>query len=382
MSREVLILFGGITLLIGTAFVASRVLRAFRHGFSIRLQLFFAIWVPSMLATAVIGFWVIERLHFHADLLASSRGPSVGIVLDLIREFGPKITLLVVLLSLAAAGAAIAFGRALAAPLESLSRSAEAIAAGHRHVVLPPPSGREVRRLSSAFESMHRSLEDRNYVEQFVADLSHELKNPVSAIRAASEVLSEGAADEPEARSRFLGRIDEATQRLEVLITDLLALARLEAIGVIPDWEDIAFEGLVETAVDTISSELDLQDINVEMDLEDVSIRGDRRWLLRAMDNLLSNALRYSPRGGSISLQLRRDGDRAVLVIRDQGPGVPPHLRDKVFDRFVTDRSKPDQTGLGLAIVQSVFQLHGGEAKLIGSNEERGACFELSLTAL
>ena len=381
MNREALILFGGITLLVGTAFVASRVLRAFRHGFSIRLQLFFAIWFPSMLATAVIGFWVIERLHFHADLLASNQEASLGIVLDLIREFGPKITLLVVLLSLAAAGAAIAFGRALAAPLEGLTRSAEAIAAGHRHVVLPPPSGREVRRLSSAFNSMHRALEDSNYVEQFVADLSHELKNPVSAIRAASEVLSEGAADDPTARTRFLGRIDEATQRLEILINDLLALARLEAAGVVPEWAHIALDEIIRTAVQQMSTDLDSKQIEVHMQLDPLSILGDRRWLVRAMGNLLSNAVRYSPAGGAISLELRRENEQVVLRISDQGPGVAPHLKDKLFERFVTDRLQPDQTGLGLAIVRSIVQLHGGEAKLIEGGGHSGATFELSFKA-
>jgi len=203
VTREAILLFGGLTLLIALAFVIGRVARSFNHGFSVRLQLFFCLWIMALSATGLIGIWVIDRLQVHATNLALSEESSVGVVLEILREFGPKITLITALLALGAAGAAYALGRAIATPIERLTRSAEAIAAGERGRTLPTPVGREVRRLTAAFDSMTKALDDRHHVERFVADLSHELKNPVSAIRAATEVLAEGAGEEPQARKRF-----------------------------------------------------------------------------------------------------------------------------------------------------------------------------------
>lgn len=380
LTREAVLLLGGVVLLIGAAFVAGRVLRSRRHGFSIRLQLFFAIATPSILATVVIGLWVVDRLNTRADELAISSGPPLDVVVGLLREFGPKMALLIALLGVAAAGAAWALGRGVAGPIETLTRAVEAVARGERHAVLPPPSGREVRRLTAAMESMRRALEHRHHIEAFVADLSHELKNPVSAIRAATEVLQEGAAEDPDARGRFLGRIDEATHRLEVLLADLLALARLEARGIEPEHGPLRLDRVVQQAIDDGAVLAEDKGVGFEADLAPVRLLGDRRWLRRAVDNLLSNAVRYGPPGSAVRVVLVHDGDTAVLTVRDAGPGVPGHLRDKLFERFVTDRGEAGQTGLGLAIVRTVAEQHGGGARLV-EVDGPGACFELRLRA-
>lgn len=378
LTREAVLLLGGLVVLIGAAFVAGRVLRSRRHGFSIRLQLFFAIATTSVLACGVIALWVIDRLRTRADELAVSSGPPLEVVAELVREFGPKISLLVALLGVGAAGAAWALGRGVAGPLERLTRAAEAVARGERHAVLPPPSGREVRRLTAALDSMRRSLEARHHIEAFVADLSHELKNPVSAIRAATEVLQEGAAEDPDARDRFLGRIDEATRRLEHLLADLLALARLEARGAEPERERLALDDCVRRAVRRSAAACEERQVQVAADLVEVRLRGDRRWLDRAIDNLLSNALRYSPPGGTIHLTLRATGGAAVLVVRDEGPGVAAPIRERLFERFVTDRAEAGQTGLGLAIVRTVAEQHGGGVHLVDDGEP-GARFEMTV---
>ncbi len=378
LTREAVLLLSGVALLVGAAFVAGRVLRSRRHGISIRLQLFFAIVATSTLATGVIGLWVIDRLRARADELAV--GPPLEVVVGLIAELGPKVALLVALLGIAGAGAAFALGRGVAGPLEKLTRAVEAVARGERHAVLPPPSGREVRRLTVAVESMRRSLEARHHIEAFVADLSHELKNPVSAIRAATEVLQEGAADDPDARERFLGRIDEATHRLEVLLADLLALARLEARGIEPERGRVRLDRVVQAAIDDEAMAAGAEGLRFEAELAPVRLTGDHRWLRRAVDNLLSNAVRYAPPGTVIRVSLSLEGELARLRVRDTGPGVPLHLRERLFDRFVTDRAQASQTGLGLAIVRTVAEQHGGEARLIDV-EGAGACFEVCLRA-
>ncbi len=135
-------------------------------------------------------------------------------------------------LGITAALAANQSGRAIARPIEALTDFAVHVSEGERRAVPPPVHGREVQRLSRAIDSMRRQIEGRPFVETFAADLSHELKNPVAAIRASAEVLADGALDEPEEAARFVGRIQEATTRIDALLGDLLSLARIEARGV------------------------------------------------------------------------------------------------------------------------------------------------------
>ena len=127
---------------------------------------------------------------------------------QILREVASRAALLTLLLVLATASAAALIGRAIASPIERLTQAASRIAQGERQAVLPPPFGREVRTLTHAVESMRRELEGRHLAEKLAADLSHELKNPVAAIRAAAEVLADGALDEPETARRFVARID------------------------------------------------------------------------------------------------------------------------------------------------------------------------------
>lgn len=373
-AGETALLVAGALILLGVAFVVARVLRSLRHGFSIRLQLFLAIALTSMLTTGVIGLWAVDRLEVRAEQLMLDYGPSEALV-ELIRGFGPKMAVLVAIVGVTAAAAAFALGRGLAQPLERLTQVAEAIARGERHAVLPPPVGREVRRLTAAFDSMRRALEDRHHMERFVADLSHELKNPVSAIRAATEVLLEGAAQDEAARPRFLARIDEASKRLEALLQDLLALARLEAAGLGTDAGAVDFDDVVRASIGGQTAAIEARHLAIVADLPPLRVRGSARWLQRAVDNLLSNAIRYSPEGGRVELRLTADDGEAVLRVRDHGPGVAPALRDRLFERFASDRAG-DGTGLGLAIVRSVAEHHGGSARHL-PHEGPGALFEL-----
>lgn len=357
--RAAVLLTFGLLVLVGSAFVFNKVLRALRHGFSIRLQLFLAIGLVTG------GLVVVLRL-----------------LAMLIDDFGPKLAVFSFSLGAGVAVAAYVVGRGIAQPLERLIGAAEAIARGERHAVLPPPIGREVRRLTDAFDSMRRSLEERHAMERFVADLSHELKNPVAAIRAASEVLAEGAAEDPAARERFLGRIDEASRRLEVLLHDLLGLARLEAQGLELERTPVALGALVRAALDAVQERVDARGLRVQGDIEDVTLAGSERWLRRAVDNLLSNALRYAPEGSALLISLTRvEGDWAVLRVCDEGPGVAEALRSRLFDRFVTDRLDADGTGLGLAIVRSVAEHHGGTVHLRAPEAPAhpGAQFEVRL---
>src|SRR5438128_798732 len=148
------------------------------------------------------------------------RKATFGMV-QLMSDVAPKVALLALMFAVASAALAMLIGGAVAGPIERLTRAAERVAAGERQAPLPEPRGREVRALTHALESMRRELEERHALENFVADVSHELKNPVAAIRASAEVLTEGAADDPETARRFALRIREGADQLQQLPQDL-----------------------------------------------------------------------------------------------------------------------------------------------------------------
>jgi two-component system, OmpR family, sensor histidine kinase CreC len=305
------------------------------------------------------------------------RKATFGMV-QLMSDVAPKVALLALMFAVASAVLAILIGGAVAKPIERLTRAAERVAAGERQAPLPEPRGREVRALTHALESMRRELEERHALETFVADLSHELKNPVAAIRASAEVLTEGAADEAETARRFALRIRESADKLQQLTQDLLSLARLEARGIEPTDEPVDLCAIAREVVDAQAPTAAARQVRVEMKANGpLPVRGDPVWLRRALDNLVGNAVQHSPRGERVELEIT-GGSECVAQVRDHGGGVDPAIRDRLFERFVTTRHGDGGTGLGLAIVRAVAELHGGRAELRETGP-RGSVFALSL---
>jgi signal transduction histidine kinase len=306
------------------------------------------------------------------------RKATFGMV-QLMSDVAPKVALLTLMFAVASAVLAVLIGGAVAIPIERLTRAAQRVAAGERQAPLPEPRGREVRELTRALESMRRELEERHALETFVADLSHELKNPVAAIRASAEVLTEGAADEPETARRFALRIRESADKLQQLTQDLLSLARLEARGVEMRDEPVDFGRIVREAVDAQSPLAQARAVALDVSANgDARVRGDPVWLRRALENLLGNAIQHSPSGSKVTVELSGDPQHLVATVRDQGGGVDDAIRGRLFARFATTRHGEGGTGLGLAIVRAVAELHGGKAELEESGPS-GAAFSLSL---
>jgi signal transduction histidine kinase len=306
------------------------------------------------------------------------RKATFGMV-QLMSDVAPKVGLLAFIFALASAALAIVIGGAVAGPIERLTRAAERVAEGERQAPLPEPRGREVRALTHALEKMRRELEERHALENFVADLSHELKNPVAAIRASAEVLTEGAADDPQTARRFALRIRESADKLQQLTQDLLSLARLEARG-IESPESVDLAALAREAVDAQQEAAAARHVRLELLRPEVAapVRGDRVWLRRALENLLGNAVQHSPDGAQVMVQIAADTHRVTATVRDQGSGVDPAIRARLFERFNTTRHGEGGTGLGLAIVRAVAELHGGRAQLRESGPQ-GSVFALSL---
>ncbi|MBN2360112.1 MAG: HAMP domain-containing protein [Deltaproteobacteria bacterium] len=315
--------------------------------------------MPNVVAAAV-PIVVKERVVGVARIEASTFGMA-----ELLSDIAPKVALLALLLGCAAALAGILIGRSLAAPMERLTQAAARIAAGERQAALPVPRGREVRALTSAVLSMRRELEQRHLFESLAADLSHQLKNPVAAIRAAAEVLEEAIADDPVAARRFALRINESAAKLDALVRDLLALARLEARGVVVAAEAIDLRATAERAIAEMAPQAAARQVAVELAPgAPAPVRGDESWLRRAIENLLSNAIAAAPAGSAVVVRCGESASLVALSVGDRGPGVDPAIRDRLFERFATTRQDAGGTGLGLAIVRAVAEAHGGRAEL------------------
>ena len=288
------------------------------------------------------------------------------VVQALLADFAPTVLVISLVLGAAAAVAAAWIGRAIARPIEGLSDFAERVSSGERKVLPGRVVGREVARLVQSIDLMQRQLEGRPFVETFAADLSHELKNPVAAIRASAEVLDDGALEEPERARRFVVRIQEATARIEKLLAELLDLARIETRGP-DDLEPVRVDRLLETARAALEDGARLE---LPIGSGDVSVRGDQVWLGRALSNLLTNALVHSPSASRVTVQLDVEGDWVLLRTENDGT-IPEYVRPTLFRRFVTTRRELGGTGLGLAIVRAVAEAHGGEIEVKAAGPPR-----------
>ena len=289
-------------------------------------------------------------------------GKPTLLIRRVLTDTAPAILVISTVLGAAAAAAAALIGRAIARPIESLTEFAVRVSEGERRASPPPAQGREVKRLIRALDSMRRQLEGRPFVETFAADLSHELKNPVAAIRASAEVLADGALAEPEEAARFVGRIQEATARIEALLSDLLSLARIEARGI----DQAAVVDLAAIARAVIDRAKD-RGADVELDtLPSAPVRGNELWLTRALENLVENALTHGRPGEPARVILARDRDQVTVSVKNGG-AIGEHISKRLFRRFVTTRADRGGTGLGLAIVRAVAEAHSGSATCVSS---------------
>jgi two-component system, OmpR family, sensor histidine kinase ChvG len=271
-------------------------------------------------------------------------------------------------------------GLSITRPLERLSRVAAKIASGQTDLAIPVSGSGELRDIGAAFRTMTERLRQRMHdTAAFAADVAHAFKSPLTSIRGAAELLSQGAADDPTARQRFLRNIALDSERLDRLVSRLLQLSRLDAsTGSLEPLPLLAL--LTETAERSSTPDVAVV-VSAETDGEGVSlnaavVRGRKEELETAFANLFDNAVRFSPPGSPVNVVLTRGNGVYRVHVQDEGPGISAELRPRLFQRFFTTDS--DQgTGLGLAIVRSVIEAHGGNVDLAPS--ERGAHFVVEL---
>ncbi|MFC4160531.1 two-component system sensor histidine kinase CreC [Chitinimonas lacunae] len=267
----------------------------------------------------------------------------------------------------------------LSRALGRLADYARAVARGER--VAPPAfQGGEVGVLGRAIEAMRVRLEGRQYVEDYVHSLTHELKSPLAAIRGAAELID---AEMPaEDQERFLANIRSEAERLTTIIDRLLALAQLESRRVLAVVEPVLLAELADQVLAAKTALLAQRGLDARLRIDPgLSVGGERFLLWQALSNLLDNAIDFSPPGGTIELAATVEGPMVVLSVRDQGAGIPDYARERLFERFYS-LPRPDggrkSTGLGLPFVREVAALHGGSVT-VGNAPEGGTLAQLRL---
>jgi signal transduction histidine kinase len=267
----------------------------------------------------------------------------------------------------------LVFARAIARPMHSLTLKAEAIARGEATADFVPRgfTPREVQTLSQALDVMTRKLRAQaEYVSEFAATVSHELKTPIAAIRGAAELLLDWDRMDADQRTRFLRNIDQDAERMQRLVTRLLELAKIESAQELPS-------GRVHV-VPFISRTLARYGDRVELvlDAPPPQIEISEEYLAIAIENLVDNAVRHSP-GSSVRVVLASHAGRLQVLVEDHGAGISPANQKKIWDRFFTTERDRGGTGLGLPIVLAIAKARRGSVDLTTS--EAGTTFRLLL---
>lgn len=209
-----------------------------------------------------------------------------------------------------------------------------------------------------------------NLRSEFVANVSHELKTPLTVIRSYTETLLGGAIDDPKANRQFLEKIEKNAQNLSALIDDILEISRLETRRGIAPFETVRLEEEVDRAVETLAGKIKERKVEIvkQGNLGNCEIQGEPSHIYRALLNLLDNAIKYSDPGGQIEIACNKDDQGLRLSVQDHGIGIPAEHQPRIFERFYrVDKARSRElggTGLGLSIVKHIMEIHSGQVSL------------------
>jgi heavy metal sensor kinase len=281
----------------------------------------------------------------------------------------------------AVAGGFVLVRRALL-PVERITHKAEEISQHNLSERLPvASSGDEIERLSVSLNHMISRLEDAlRSSKQFVADASHELRTPLTVMRGELESLAQDGSLQRDTRET-LGSVLEEVDRLAKIVENLLALSRLDAGEPPAEWVSFDLAELAATTAEQMSLLAEDKHVRVTCRSEGtVRVQGDRARLKQVVVNLLDNAIKYTPSGGRVALNVRPEGGFAVLEVSDNGPGIPAEALAHVFKRFYrVDGSRSREqggAGLGLSIVKSICSAHGALVE-VRSTPGEGSTFRI-----
>lgn len=323
-----------------------------------RGELIVSVAVPVQRFRAVLGSLLLSTQG--GDIDAIVRAERVAIV----RVFLVAATVTMVL--------SILLAGTIAGPVRRLAAAAERVRRGIKsREEIPQFSERrdEIGHLARALRDMTNALYNRmDAIESFAADVAHELKNPLTSLRSAVETLP--LARKPEAQARLMEVIQHDVRRLDRLITDISDASRLDAELARADAGPVDVATLLRTVSDFANERADASAARVEVVIKPsrrdhpYRVLGHDSRLAQVVNNLVDNARSFSPEGGKVVISAARTADAVIITVDDQGPGIREDLRDRIFERFYTDRPEAEgfgnNSGLGLSISRQIVEAHRG----------------------
>jgi two-component system sensor histidine kinase ChvG len=318
----------------------------------------------------------IQRFKaIYGVLLVSTEGGDID---DILRE--ERATLIQVFLVAVAVMvvSSLFLARFIAEPVQRLARAADAVRSGHSgRGTIPRMEERrdEIGDLAASLSAMTRALYDRiDAIERFAADVAHELKNPLTSLKSAVEMLTR--ADSDAARERMMEIVRNDVKRIDRLITDISDASRLDAELSRETSERVDLAHLLETIVEIYRVTEVSHGVEIKIDVRlppQAYVLGRDERLGQVFRNLIDNAVSFSPEGGSVSIAASAESGLAKVTVEDNGPGIPPENLETIFERFYTERPNDHfgkNSGLGLSIARQITESSGG--RVWAENREGG----------
>lgn len=336
-----------------------------------------------------VWFFTILNLNQGVWLITATPRPETGLlaalrsrgddVFDMLRRAG----VIALLLSL---GVSIWVAHWIAKPIKQLADEVRQAEKGDFRPI-PPQGPKEVRVLTDTFNQMlGRVNNSQRAMRDFIANVSHDLKTPITSIQGFSQAILDGTASTPQEVQSSARIIYDESNRMRRMVDDLLELARFDAGAIQLKREKVDIVSILESIIEKLTPQAQNKNIKINMTKSQLPyILGDGDRLAQVFGNLIENAIQYSPTDGDIfvEVELASTEDGITVRVKDQGPGIPPEDTQRIFERFYrVDKSRSagesKGSGLGLAIAKEIVDLHGGKIS-VQSEINRGSVFTVKL---
>lgn len=332
----------------------------------IGITLFFALIVILELAAAIAFSYLL------IEILQNGFGITIGL---------PWLLLLFLVSLLVSSAVTALLNKRFFIPIRQLNDAMHRVAAGDFYTrLLMDTSIREIQDISTNFNLMTKELAATEILQtDFITNVSHEIKTPINAIEGYAMLLQDSRCSDEE-RGQYVEKILFNTKRLSELVGNILLLSKLDNQAIQTKTAPFRLDEQIRQSIMLLESNWSKKEIEFDVDLEEIEIVGSSSLLQHVWNNLLDNAIKFNPHGGSIVIRLHRQQNRVVFTIRDSGPGIPTDALGHIFDKFYQADSSHRQkgNGLGLALVKRILDLSGGEIA-VESLPECGCLFRVTL---
>jgi len=319
----------------------------------------------------IVWYYSVHAVNKAHYIILAVRRPRLPLLTILRDEFvGPMVQAGVIAM-LVSFILSILMTRWVTSPLNTITKEARQVATGEARPI-PLKGPKEVRNLAHSFNKMAmRVQKSRSSQQDFIANVSHELKTPLTAIQGFTQAILDGTVTSAEDTHNALSVIADESERMHRLVMELLALARLDGEMDEFNKKRIAVNPLVTASVKKFSPLAEKSNISIQVNgkSQDDHIIGDADRITQVLNNLLDNAIKFTPAGGTIQLHTGCSDGMLIIKIKDSGLGIPREEQEKIFERFYqVEKSRPGGSsrgvGLGLAISKKIVESHHGEISL------------------